>query len=94
MQDITTYPYSTGSDISMTVISLKPCGINTPHSHLRAAEMLIPINGTVRFGSVLENGLVKPGENQEIAGTLNPFQVTTSTRAAFTISSTTVVRRS
>jgi hypothetical protein len=77
MQDITTYPFSAGLDISMTVVSLAPCGINTPHIHPRAAEFLILVEGSnVRFGSVLENGLVKPGENQEITGTLNKLEAT------------------
>jgi hypothetical protein len=77
MQDLTTFPFSAGLDISMTVLFLKPCGINTPHFHPRAAEFLIPVKGDkVRFGSVLENGLVKSGENQEIAGTLNRLEAT------------------
>jgi hypothetical protein len=61
----------------MTVVSLAPCGINTPHIHPRAAEFLILVKGNnVRFGSVLENGLVRPGENQEITGTLSKFEAT------------------
>jgi hypothetical protein len=61
----------------MTVVSLSPCGINTPHIHPRAVEFLILVEGSnVRFGSVLENGLVRPGENQEIAGKLNRLQAT------------------
>ncbi|KAF2844288.1 RmlC-like cupin [Plenodomus tracheiphilus IPT5] len=75
--DTQTYPYSAGLDLSMTVVNLKPCGINTPHIHPRAAELLILIEGSnVRFGSIVENGLVKPGENQEIAGVLNRFEMT------------------
>jgi hypothetical protein len=61
----------------MTVVSLEPCGINTPHIHPRAVEFLILVEGSnLRFGSVLENGLVKPGEDQEIAGTLNKLEAT------------------
>jgi hypothetical protein len=61
----------------MTVVFLEPCGINTPHIHLRAAEFLILVEGSnLKFGSVLENGLVKPSENQEIAGTLNRLKAT------------------
>jgi hypothetical protein len=61
----------------MTVVSLEPCGINTPHIHPRAVEFLILVEGSnLKFGSVLENGLVKPGENQEIAGTLNKLEAT------------------
>ena len=76
-QDIQTYPYSTGFDLSMTILFLEPCGINTPHVHPRAAEFLVLVEGSsVRFGSILENGLVKPGEKQEIAGTLKRFEMT------------------
>jgi hypothetical protein len=61
----------------MTVVSLEPCGINTPHIHPRAVEFLILVEGSnLRFGSVLENGLVRPGEDQEIAGTLNKLEAT------------------
>jgi hypothetical protein len=61
----------------MTVVFLEPCGINTPHIHPRAAEFLILVEGSnLKFGSVLENGLVKHGENQEIAGTLNRLEAT------------------
>jgi hypothetical protein len=61
----------------MTVVFLEPCGINTPHIHPRAAEFLILVEGSnLKFGSVLENGLVKAGKNQEIAGTLNRLEAT------------------
>jgi hypothetical protein len=61
----------------MTVLFLEPCGINTPHIHPRAAEFLILVQGSnLRFGSVLENGLVDAGQNQEIAGTLNRLEAT------------------
>lgn len=61
----------------MTVLFLEPCGINTPHIHPRATELLILVEGSsLKFGSVLENGLVAPGQNQEITGTLNKFQAT------------------
>lgn len=69
---VETYPFSIGLDISATVVFLEPCGINTPHVHPRAAEFLTLIEGSnLRFGSILEDGLVKPGGNQEITGTLN-----------------------
>jgi hypothetical protein len=59
------------------VLFLEPCGINTPHLHPRAAEFLILVEGSnLRFGTVLEDGLVKAGNNQEIAGTLNKLHAT------------------
>lgn len=45
--------------------------------HPRATEFLVLVQGSsLRFGSVLENGLVGPDENQEIAGVLRPFEGT------------------
>jgi oxalate decarboxylase/phosphoglucose isomerase-like protein (cupin superfamily) len=35
---------------------LEPCGLNTPHTHPRATEINIAINGTLRTGMLAENG--------------------------------------
>jgi hypothetical protein len=61
----------------MTLGFLEPCGINTPHLHPRATEMLVLVEGSsLRFGSIFENGLVKPGQNQEVAASLKKFEAT------------------
>jgi hypothetical protein len=61
----------------VTLGFLEPCGINTPHMHPRATEFLILVEGSnLRFGQVLEDGLVKSGQDQEIAGTLKRYQGT------------------
>ncbi|CAG5136918.1 uncharacterized protein ALTATR162_LOCUS12 [Alternaria atra] len=74
---IETFPLVTDLDISMTLAFLEPCGINTPHIHPRATEFLVLVEGSdLRFGSFLENGLVSPGQNQEVAGTLDRYQAT------------------
>jgi hypothetical protein len=58
----------------MTLVFLEPCGINTPHIHPRATEFLVLVEGSnLQFGSFLENGLVSPGQNQEVAGTLDRY---------------------
>lgn len=45
--------------------------------HPRASEFLTLVQGSnLKFGYVLENGLVKAGQNPEIAGTLNQFEGT------------------
>jgi hypothetical protein len=45
--------------------------------HPRATEFLTLVEGSnLRFGYVLENGLVKAGENSEVAGYLNKFEGT------------------
>ncbi|KAF2633133.1 RmlC-like cupin, partial [Macroventuria anomochaeta] len=74
---IESYPFSAGLGISLTVGFLEPCGINTPHVHPRAAEFLVLVQeSSLRFGSVLENGLVGPEQDQEIAGVLSQFEGT------------------
>lgn len=40
----------------MTLGILGPCGMNTPHLHPRATEMLFLINGTITTGMIAENG--------------------------------------
>jgi hypothetical protein len=75
--NIDSFPILTGLGISTTVGFLAPCGINTPHVHPRATEFLTLVEGSnLEFGYVLENGLVKPGENPEVASYLNQFEGT------------------
>ncbi|KAF2625151.1 RmlC-like cupin [Macroventuria anomochaeta] len=75
--NIETFPILTGLGISTTLGFLEPCGINTPHVHPRATEFLTLVDGAnLKFGYVLENGLVGAGQNPEIAGTLNKFEGT------------------
>ncbi|KAF2034798.1 RmlC-like cupin [Setomelanomma holmii] len=75
--DIESFPILTGFDISTTLGFLEPCGINIPHVHPRATEFLTLVEGSdLKFGYILENGLVKAGSNREIAGYLNKFEGT------------------
>lgn len=75
--NIDSFPILTGLGISTTLGFLAPCGINTPHVHPRATEFLTLVEGSnLKFGYVLENGLVGAGQNPEIAGTLNKFEGT------------------
>jgi hypothetical protein len=75
--NIETFPILTDLGISTTLGFLEPCGINTPHVHPRASEFLTLVEGSnLKFGYVLENGLVKADQNPEIAGTLNKFEGT------------------
>jgi hypothetical protein len=68
----------TGLGISTTLGFLEPCGINTPHVHPRTSEFLLTLveGQNLKFGYVLENGLVMAGRNPEIAGILNKFEGT------------------
>jgi hypothetical protein len=75
--NIESFPILTDLGISTTVGFLSPCSINTPHVHPRATEFLTLVEGSnLEFGYVLENNLVQPMENPEIAGYLNKFQGT------------------
>lgn len=75
--NIETFPILTGLGISTTLGFLEPCGINTPHVHPRATEFLTLVDGSnLKFGYVLENGLVGAGKNPEIAGVLEKFEGT------------------
>jgi len=75
--NVETFPILTDLGISTTLGFLEPCGMNTPHVHPRATEFLTLVEGSdLKFGYVLENGLVTAGQNAEIAGTLEKFQGT------------------
>ena len=54
--------------MAMTIGFLGPCGMNTPHTHPRATEMLYVVNGTLTSGMIPENG------NRFIFNTLEPGQ--------------------
>lgn len=43
--DRKSFPALIGNDISMTVGFIGPCGINTPHTHNRASEINIVVQG-------------------------------------------------
>jgi oxalate decarboxylase/phosphoglucose isomerase-like protein (cupin superfamily) len=49
---------SDGSNgISGAVAFLEPCGLNSPHTHPRAPEILTVVEGELEVGFVMENGL-------------------------------------
>jgi oxalate decarboxylase/phosphoglucose isomerase-like protein (cupin superfamily) len=74
--NIDTFPILTDLGISTTLGFLNPCGMNTPHVHPRATEFLTVVEGSVKFGYILENGLTKAPNPSEISGTLEKFQGT------------------
>src|ERR1700731_2574926 len=45
-----TFPALFGNDLAMSIGILGPCGLNTPHTHPRAAEFNLAVNGTLRTG--------------------------------------------
>jgi hypothetical protein len=73
--EVDKFPVLTGLGISVTVADLGPCGMNTPHVHPRATEFLTVVDGSINFGMIPENGLVKTG-SAEVSGTLTKKQGT------------------
>ncbi|KAJ7785000.1 RmlC-like cupin domain-containing protein [Mycena maculata] len=65
------FPILEGLGISTGVAFIEPCGLNIPHSHPRASEMLTVIEGILDAGFVQENGFSTAIETQ-----LGTFQAT------------------
>ncbi|KAJ7609511.1 RmlC-like cupin domain-containing protein [Roridomyces roridus] len=65
------FPILEGLGISAGVSFIKACGINIPHSHPRASEVLTVVEGILYTGFVQENGF-----NTEIETQLGTFQGT------------------
>ncbi|KAI0832393.1 RmlC-like cupin [Trametes gibbosa] len=53
---VANFPALVNNAMAMTIGFLGPCGMNTPHTHPRAAEMLYVVNGTLSSGMIAENG--------------------------------------
>ena len=54
--NIDTFPPSAGQGVAMVLITFEPCGINLPHVHQRATEILYVIKGTFKVAFTEENG--------------------------------------
>ncbi|KAJ7817902.1 RmlC-like cupin domain-containing protein [Mycena olivaceomarginata] len=65
------FPILEGTGISGAVAFIEPCGLNIPHMHPRASEILINIEGILDTGFVQENGFATEVETQ-----LGLFQAT------------------
>ncbi|OCH94135.1 RmlC-like cupin [Obba rivulosa] len=53
---VSNFPAVVGNGMAMTIGFLGPCGMNTPHTHPRATEMLYVVNGSIISGTLQENG--------------------------------------
>lgn len=51
-----TFPALVGTGMAMTLGFLDACSINTPHTHPRATEFNLVMNGTLHAGFLAENG--------------------------------------
>ncbi|KAJ7817903.1 RmlC-like cupin domain-containing protein [Mycena olivaceomarginata] len=81
LRDLTVFDFSNtqnvtragkaGTGISGAVAFIEPCGLNIPHMHPRASEILINIEGILDTGFVQENGFATEVETQ-----LGLFQAT------------------
>ncbi|RUS13109.1 hypothetical protein BC938DRAFT_478127, partial [Jimgerdemannia flammicorona] len=50
------FPALIGHGIAMAVGFIEPCGINLPHIHNRATEILFVVSGEFETGFFIENG--------------------------------------
>ncbi|KFX86278.1 hypothetical protein O988_09678 [Pseudogymnoascus sp. VKM F-3808] len=58
-----TFPALVGTQSSMAVGLLGPCGFNTPHIHLRGTELQVVTQGTIHTEMIVENGIFNsPGQ--------------------------------
>lgn len=54
--NVANFPALFANGIAMTIAQMEPCGMNTPHTHPRATEMLYLVSGTMEVGFIEENG--------------------------------------
>ncbi|KAH7100979.1 RmlC-like cupin [Auriculariales sp. MPI-PUGE-AT-0066] len=64
------FPLAIGNGVAMGVGWMGPCGLNVPHWHPRASELLISIGGSLQFGTFQENGATF------VTGTISDHQAT------------------
>ena len=50
------FPALIGHGVAMAVAFINPCGINLPHTHPRATEIIYVVSGTFEVGFFQENG--------------------------------------
>ncbi|KAH7090030.1 RmlC-like cupin [Auriculariales sp. MPI-PUGE-AT-0066] len=70
LADAGSYPMAIGNGVTMGVGWMGPCGLNVPHWHPRASELLVSVGGSLQFGTFQENGA------SLIVGTINDHQAT------------------
>jgi oxalate decarboxylase/phosphoglucose isomerase-like protein (cupin superfamily) len=72
------FPALFGSGIAMTLGFMQPCSMNSPHTHPRATEVLLVVNGTegIQSGFLAENGA------RFVLNTIHPYQATVFPRGS------------
>jgi len=53
---VANFPALFANGLAMTIGQMEPCGMNTPHTHPRAKEILYLVNGEIEAGFIEENG--------------------------------------
>jgi len=53
---VANFPALFANGMAMAVAQIGPCGMNTPHTHPRATEILYLVNGEMETGFIEENG--------------------------------------
>ncbi|KAH7100993.1 RmlC-like cupin [Auriculariales sp. MPI-PUGE-AT-0066] len=64
------FPLAIGNGIAMGIGWMGPCGLNVPHWHPRASELLVAIGGSLQFGTFQEDNA------SFINGTIHDHQAT------------------
>jgi len=54
--NVANFPALFANGMAMTIGQIGPCGMNTPHTHPRATEILYLVNGEMEAGFIEENG--------------------------------------
>jgi len=54
--NVANFPALFANGIAMTIGQMEPCGMNTPHTHPRATEILYLVSGEMEAGFIGENG--------------------------------------
>jgi oxalate decarboxylase/phosphoglucose isomerase-like protein (cupin superfamily) len=69
------FPFLVGEGIAGAVAFIEPCGMNSPHTHPRATELLTVVEGQLEVGFVMENGLFAAAA-KDINALAFPFNTT------------------
>lgn len=65
LASVSVFPALLGTNVAMAIGFVNPCGLNVPHTHLRANEFLTVIQGQMVSGVIAENN---PGSTGNVTG--------------------------
>jgi len=73
---VTQFPALAGQGLGYSLFVLHPCGVNLPHVHPRATELLFMINGTGPMRTTFVEENVATGPSRDVQNDIYPGQVT------------------